>query len=200
MKIDSSTALQFMREPAKPAATRAHPAAPAEAMAKPAKAAADGAQKVSPPGLERALSRLQSISETDRTTGQSNAIDKISRNIARYTEIETLDTTSSRPPGPSVTATPPARLRLRCDARNTVLYDACRASVRQRLLTQSGCSRSAVRSTIRATESAGTLNVKGEHNDFSKGGRSAEHFRSARHGQAAAAQVAVRVCRPRHRG
>jgi hypothetical protein len=100
MKIESGTLLPFSREPVKPAALRANTTAQATDSAKPARAD-QGGQKTTPPGLERALARLQSIAESERTAGQSNAMDSISRNIARYTETEAI----SAPPAATTSAT-----------------------------------------------------------------------------------------------
>ena len=57
---------------------------------KPEKTLAQGEQKTAPPGLERALARLQSRPEP--TAGQSNATDRISRNLARYAATQAIGT------------------------------------------------------------------------------------------------------------
>lgn len=86
MKIATSSIMSFNRELPKPAPMRANTAVRAE----PTKALDQSGQKVTPPGLERALAHLQSVPESERTAGQTNAMDRIGRNIARYTETESL--------------------------------------------------------------------------------------------------------------
>ena len=71
---------------------------PSHQLPKPEKALAQSEQKTAPPGLERALARLQSLAEP--TAGQANATDRISRNIARYADTQALGT-----PAPSANAT-----------------------------------------------------------------------------------------------
>lgn len=56
--------------------------------AKPEDAQAQGEQKAAPPGLERVLARLQSLSNPN--AGQSNATDRISRNLARYADTQAI--------------------------------------------------------------------------------------------------------------
>lgn len=86
----------FHREPAKPAALRADAAQPSGST-KPIKAVDQSEQKAAPPGLERVLARLQSIPVAERSAGQANATEKISRNMARYTEIEAISTLPATP-------------------------------------------------------------------------------------------------------
>ena len=69
--------------------------APPQATGKPEET---GGRKATPPGLERVQARLQALSEP--TQGQSNALDRISRNIARYQETQALAGRPSPPPPP----------------------------------------------------------------------------------------------------
>jgi hypothetical protein len=117
MKIAPDTIQPFNREPAKPAALRAHavansavgPGTPSSANAtgqandpaKPPKAVDQGGQKAVPPGLERVLARLQGLPE--RNAGQANALDRINRNIARYVETQAL----GKPPAAAPVAPTP---------------------------------------------------------------------------------------------
>lgn len=57
---------------------------------------AQGVQKTAPPGLERALSHLQSLPAPN--AGQANATDRISRNLARYAETQAIGTPPALPP------------------------------------------------------------------------------------------------------
>lgn len=68
----------------------ATPATSANESARPAKAADAGGQKAVPPGLERVLARLQDNASPARNGGQANALDRISRNIARYVENQAM--------------------------------------------------------------------------------------------------------------
>lgn len=72
--------------------------------AKPEKALAQETQKVAPPGLERVLARLQSLPEP--SAGQTNATDRISRNLARYAENQAANTlpVESATPAPEAEA------------------------------------------------------------------------------------------------
>lgn len=72
---------------------------------KPEKALAQGEQKTTPPGLERVLARLQSLFEP--TAGQTNATDRISRNIARYAETQAIGAAPTNPSEPQDSATAP---------------------------------------------------------------------------------------------
>lgn len=95
MKITSTSVMPIHREPAKPAAAQIAKATQATDTATPApstESSGHAQQKAAPPGLERALSRLQGIPDQDRTNGQSNAISSISRNLARYRETEAIST------------------------------------------------------------------------------------------------------------
>lgn len=74
--------------------------------AKPEKTLAQGEQKTAPPGLERALARLQSLPE--QNAGQANAADRISRNIARYAETQAIGTPAATPPAPTPETSPSA--------------------------------------------------------------------------------------------
>ncbi len=98
MKIAASVIQPIVREPAKLSAARAQ----TSDAAKPAKAVDLGGQKATPPGLERALARLQSLPE--RNAGQANAMDRISRNIARYAETQALAAPPAAAPATTTTA------------------------------------------------------------------------------------------------
>lgn len=71
----------------------------------PAKAAKNVSEpgKTVPPGLERVLNRLQSMPTSELNSGHSKALASISRNIARYTEMQSI----GMPPA-ATPATPPA--------------------------------------------------------------------------------------------
>lgn len=99
MKIGAHTPA-FIPEPPRHAGRRpvdssSNTASAAQAAGKPEDA---GGAKAIPPGLERVQERLQAMSE--RTRGQSNALDRISRNIARYQETQALAGTPPSPPPP----------------------------------------------------------------------------------------------------
>lgn len=96
-----------------PAKTRTVSRADRVGRAEPATASADAAStaasddkvrgdkgsKAAPPGLERVLARLQAMDEGQRTAGQSNAMDRIGRNLARYLETQGLTApTPATPP------------------------------------------------------------------------------------------------------
>lgn len=72
-----------------------------EKVAVPARAA----DRQMPPGLDRMMTRLESIPQENRTAGQVNALDRIGRNIARYQENHGLAVPVVSPP---VVETPPA--------------------------------------------------------------------------------------------
>lgn len=87
MKIGPSNALpSFAREPAKASKTTGA-----------------GESKPVPPGLERVQARMQSVPAADRNAGQATALDRISRNIARYAETQAI----VPPPPATVPVTPP---------------------------------------------------------------------------------------------
>lgn len=90
MKIESGVPLSFARETAKPASKHAFIVPQATVPSKPTDAIDHGGKKSAPPGLERALARLQTAPEVDRNAGHTNAIEKLSRNLARYAETEAL--------------------------------------------------------------------------------------------------------------
>ena len=81
----------------------------ANKAAKPESAQAQGEQKAAPPGLERVLARLQALNNPNAV--HSNATDRISRNLARYTETQAISTapvTSAEPtPQASIAADTP---------------------------------------------------------------------------------------------
>lgn len=80
-------------------------ATPAEAGTAPEKAAAPAAVagRQLPPGLDRVMARLEAMPPESRNAGQSNALERISRNIARYQEHHGIAT-----PAPTVPENPPA--------------------------------------------------------------------------------------------
>jgi hypothetical protein len=71
---------------------------------KPAKANGVDEPKAVPPGLEKVQARQQSTPAADRNAGQTNAADRISRNIARYAETQAI---VQSPPDASVPAQTP---------------------------------------------------------------------------------------------
>lgn len=74
MKIGPSNALpSFVRE-----------------SAKASKTTGSGESKPIPPGLARVQARMQSVPAVDRNNGQATALDRISRNIARYAETQAI--------------------------------------------------------------------------------------------------------------
>lgn len=77
----------------------------ANKAAKPENTHAQGEQKTAPPGLERVLARLQGLSNPN--TGQSNATDRISRNLARYTQTQAISTAPVASAEPTPQATTP---------------------------------------------------------------------------------------------
>ncbi len=83
MKINAPSMAAFHRETPK-----ASQAMRAERMEQ--KTAATESGKNAPPGLERALARLEAMGEGDRTAGQTNAMDRIGRNLARYIETQAM--------------------------------------------------------------------------------------------------------------
>jgi hypothetical protein len=67
-------------------------------LPKPEKALAQSEQKIAPPGLERALARLQ----PERNAGQAMAFGRITSHLDRYAQTQAL----GAPPLPSFTPTP----------------------------------------------------------------------------------------------
>jgi hypothetical protein len=94
MKINANSMASFNREMPK-----ASPAMRAERTDKPAPSESG---KTAPPGLERALARLQAMEAGERTAGQTNAMDKIGRNLARYMENQAIVVA----PAPEAPSTP----------------------------------------------------------------------------------------------
>lgn len=80
--------------------------------------------KGAPPGLERALARLQAIGEAERTPGQSMALDRIGRNLARYLENQGLatapvgDAPVSSPEAPAIVVAAPSPATGEADAQD----------------------------------------------------------------------------------
>jgi hypothetical protein len=75
---------------------------------KAAKATGAGEQKPLPPGLERVQARLQSVPAADRNAGQASATDRITRNMARYTQMQAIVTPPVTTPAaaPTLPTTP----------------------------------------------------------------------------------------------
>lgn len=106
----SSNALQQMNQEATRAMARHAKAEPApsaganEAPAansaspdiRPAKNAHQGSKPV-PPGLDRVLTRLQSLPASEMNSGKTNALASISRNIARYVEMQSIGSAPVNP-------------------------------------------------------------------------------------------------------
>lgn len=85
MKIPSNPMAAVAREPAKTGpAARAERNMPAEVPAEPTPSV-----KI-PPGLERVLAKFEALGETGRSAGQSQAMDRVARNLARYTDTQAL--------------------------------------------------------------------------------------------------------------
>lgn len=59
-----------------------------------------------PAGLEKVLARLQAMPVEEKTTGQSNAAERISRNIARYLDMQSM---ASSAPITDAESLPPAQ-------------------------------------------------------------------------------------------
>jgi hypothetical protein len=78
-------------EPASPAAAPVNTAAPA-----PVESTVDRAARKLPPGLVRVAARFEAIGSEARSGGQSNALERITRNLQRYMETQGLAT----PPAP----------------------------------------------------------------------------------------------------
>lgn len=57
----------------------------------PAKAAEQHGRKATPPGLAAVQTRLQAAPEAGRNAGQTNALERINHNIARYLENQPAD-------------------------------------------------------------------------------------------------------------
>lgn len=107
MKIGSPPP-SFVHDPARASGRRPQAAeTDAPGVAAPnTKAEEAGGRKALPPGLERVQARLQGLGE--RTAGQATALDRISRNIARYQETQALATPPTPEPEVSPLPTPAA--------------------------------------------------------------------------------------------
>lgn len=81
-------------------------AAPPAEPPKAANVAETSGKKITPPGLERVLERLQSIATDERTHGQGIALDRIARNIQKYIEVRDVVGTPETAPAPSPTEPP----------------------------------------------------------------------------------------------
>lgn len=86
MKINTNPMASFNREvpaikPTSRAASVEMPATPTETP------------KAAPPGLERVLAKFEAMGEGARTAGQSNAMSRIERNLARYIETQAMGST-----------------------------------------------------------------------------------------------------------
>lgn len=65
---------------------------------KSSKTTSSGESKSVPPGLDRIQNRMQSVPAADRNTGQTTALNRISRNIARYAETQAIIPPPTIPP------------------------------------------------------------------------------------------------------
>lgn len=102
MKINASPMASFNREVPRnaPSARQERP----QSAQPPAEM-----QKAAPPGLERALARLQAIEAGERTPGQTNAMNQLGRNLAKYTETQAIVTPPAQPdPAPAPVPEPVA--------------------------------------------------------------------------------------------
>lgn len=100
MRIPSTSSVAFQRET--PKATGQNRAERNEAQTPTEKPA-----KTAPPGLEKVLARLEAMGE-NRTQGQGVAMDRISRNLARYAENQALAPVPAPAPAPVEDAAPDA--------------------------------------------------------------------------------------------
>lgn len=100
MRIPSTSSVAFQRET--PKATGQNRAERNEAQTPTEKPA-----KTAPPGLEKVLARLEAMGES-RTQGQGVAMDRISRNLARYAENQALAPVPAPAPAPVEDAAPDA--------------------------------------------------------------------------------------------
>lgn len=98
MRIPSTSSVAFQRET--PKATGQNRAERNEAQTPTEKPA-----KTAPPGLEKVLARLEAMGES-RTQGQGVAMDRISRNLARYAENQALAPAPAPAPAPVEDAAP----------------------------------------------------------------------------------------------
>lgn len=98
MRIPSTSPVAFQRET--PKATGQNRAERNEAQTPTEKPA-----KTAPPGLEKVLARLEAMGES-RTQGQGVAMDRISRNLARYAENQALAPAPAPAPAPVDDAAP----------------------------------------------------------------------------------------------
>jgi len=98
MRIPSTSSVAFQRET--PKATGQNRAERNEASTPTEKPA-----KTAPPGLEKVLARLEAMGES-RTQGQGVAMDRISRNLARYAENQALAPAPAPAPAPVEDAAP----------------------------------------------------------------------------------------------
>jgi len=98
MRIPSTSSVAFQRET--PKATGQNRAERNQAQTPTEKPA-----KTAPPGLEKVLARLEAMGES-RTQGQGVAMDRISRNLARYAENQALAPAPAPAPAPVEDAAP----------------------------------------------------------------------------------------------
>ncbi len=54
-----------------------------------------------PPGLERVVAKFEARAAEGKTPGQSQALDRVSRNLARYQENQALASTPANPTSPT---------------------------------------------------------------------------------------------------
>lgn len=98
MRIPSTSSVPFTREATKTVGqNRAERNEASTSTEKPAKTA--------PPGLQKVFDRLQAMGES-RTQGQGVAMDRISRNLARYAENQALAPAPAPAPAPVEDAAP----------------------------------------------------------------------------------------------
>lgn len=113
MRVTPAALPPVAREHGKPAAAEQPRfklnATPTDVGKLPEKAAAPAAiaGRQLPPGLDRVMARLEAMPAESRNAGQSNALDRIGRNIARYQENHGL-TPPAAPESPSPVAETPA--------------------------------------------------------------------------------------------
>ena len=77
-------------------ADKAPAANPPSPDTRPAKNAPQGSKPV-PPGLDRVLTRLQSLPASEMNSGKTSALASISRNIARYVEMQSIGSAPANP-------------------------------------------------------------------------------------------------------
>lgn len=102
MKVMSIISPAIARDHVKPAAARQTSSTPATATTA-EKTASVAAKSAVPPGLERVLERLQSMSSESLNRGQANALQHIENNIARYRDHHGIVAPATLPTDPTTT-------------------------------------------------------------------------------------------------